>query len=133
MGNRVRRHRAVAAPLLADDEQQPDAPLAGSPQPLGRRDLRRQDPLRIARAAAEQPAILDPARKERRHAIEVRGEHHLRIVDRREDVGAAALDRLLDDVVAERAQPPGEPAARLCLAAGRRIDVDERSRERERV
>ena len=102
-------------------------------QPLGRRDLRRQNPLRIARATANEPAILDPARKERRHTIEVRGEHHRRIVDRREDVGAAALDRLLGDVVAERAQTLREPAARVRLAAGRRIDVDERSRERDKV
>ncbi len=133
IGNRIRRHRTVTAPLLADDKQQPDPPLAGSPQPLGGRDLRREDPLGIASAPPNQPAIFYPARKEWRHTIEVGGEHHLRIVNRGEDVGATALDRLLGDVVPERAQPPGKPAARLFLAAGGRIDVDERSSERQRV
>ena len=103
------------------------------PQTFGRRDLRRQDALGIARAAADQPAVLDPAGKERRHAVEVRGEHDRRIVERREDVGAAALDRLLEDRVAERAQLPAEPLPRLGLAAGRRVDVDERSREGDGV
>ena len=58
-GMRVGRDRAVAAALLADDEQQPDAPLAGRPQPLGRRDLRREDALGVAGAASDQAAILD--------------------------------------------------------------------------
>ena len=67
----VGRARAVAAALLADDEQQADARFAVAPQPIGRRHLRRQNPLRVARAAAVQPIALDAARKERRHAIEV--------------------------------------------------------------
>ena len=41
--------RAVAAALLADDEQQADARLAVAPQPLGGRDLRGEDALRVAR------------------------------------------------------------------------------------
>ena len=41
-GERVRGLRAVAAPLLADDEQQADARLAGRAQPLGGGDLRDQ-------------------------------------------------------------------------------------------
>ena len=48
---------AVAAALLADDEQQADAALAARAQPLGRRDLRREDALRVARAAAVQAAV----------------------------------------------------------------------------
>ena len=52
--------RAVAAALLPDDEQQADAPLAAPPQTLGRRQLRGEDALRIARAPAVEPAAFDP-------------------------------------------------------------------------
>ena len=103
VGNRIRRRRTVAASLLADDKQQPDTSLPRPSQPLSRRDLRRQDPFGVARAAANQPASLDTAREERGHAVEVRGEHHDRVIDGREDVGAAALDLLFEHVVAERA------------------------------
>ena len=70
--------RAVAAALLADDEHQADARFAVAPQAIGRRDLRRQNALRIARAAPVQPIAVDAARKERRHAVEVRREDQLR-------------------------------------------------------
>ena len=50
---------------------------------------------------------------------------------RREDVGAAARELLLEHVVAERGEPRREPVAGLGLAACRRVDVDERSREGE--
>ena len=50
----VRQRGAVAAALLADDEQQADAALAAGAQPLGRGDLRGQDPFRVARPAAVQ-------------------------------------------------------------------------------
>ena len=71
----VRHARAVAAALLADDEHQADARFAVAPQLLGRRDLRRENPFRVARAAAEQPVAFDAAGKERRHAVEMGGEH----------------------------------------------------------
>ena len=70
----VRRARAVAAALLADDEQQADARFAVAPQPIGRRHLRRENALRVARAAPVQAIAFDAARKERRHAVEVRRE-----------------------------------------------------------
>ncbi len=82
--------RAVAAALLADDEEQPDACLASTAQPIGRRDLGRENALRVARAAAEQQPALLAARKERRHAVEVRGEDDLRLrLEPRVDVEAA--------------------------------------------
>ena len=80
----VRASRAVAAPLFADDEQEPDARLAFQPQPIGGGDLRGQNPFRIARAAAVQTVALDPAGEKRRHAIDVRGkgDRHTRMLAR---------------------------------------------------
>ena len=75
----VRGRRAVAAPLLADDEQQADARLAGGAQPLGRRDLRDERALGVAGSAPVQAPVRLAARKERRHAVEVRGEHDVGI------------------------------------------------------
>ena len=126
--------RAVAAALLADDEQQADARLAVAPQPLGRRDLRGQNALGVARAAAVQPIAVDAAREKRRHAVEVRREH-----DRPGGVRtgvAITLNRVVVHRLLVTANPSsrryaGEPAARFAFAAGRRIDVDERARERD--
>ena len=47
----IRGRGAVAAPFLADDEQQPDARLAGRTQPLGGGNLR--DERTSARTALE--------------------------------------------------------------------------------
>ena len=77
---------AVAAPLLAGHEHQADAGLARRPQPLRRRDLRGENPLGVAGAAAVQDAVLDAAGEERRHAVEVRREDHLGLADRGDDV-----------------------------------------------
>ena len=74
-GCQVRGARAVAAALLPDDEQQSDAVLSGSPQPIDGRDLRGQNPLRVARAAADDPSALEAAREKRRDAVEVGGQH----------------------------------------------------------
>ena len=83
-------------------------------QPLRRRHLRRENAFRVARAAAEDHAALLAARKERRDAVEVRGEDDLRRrIEPREDVEAAVGDRLFGDVVAALAQERGEPDARL--------------------
>src|SRR5262245_54401289 len=67
----VCRLRALAAPLFADDEEQADTRFAARAQALGRRDLRDENPFRVTGAASVQPAVLFPARKERRHAVEV--------------------------------------------------------------
>ena len=84
---------------------------------LGRRDLRREDPFRVARSTAVQLAVTHRAREERRHAIEVRREHDVRSIDGREDIEPSPVDRLLDDQVAERCALPGKPAPGLRLAA----------------
>ena len=44
-GGAVRQLRAVAAALLADDEQQSDARFTVAPQPIGRRNLRGENAL----------------------------------------------------------------------------------------
>ncbi len=69
---RVRRAGAVAAALLADDEQQADARFAGAPQPIDGRDLRRENALRVARSAPDDASALEAAREKRRDAVEVR-------------------------------------------------------------
>ena len=111
-GHVVRQLRAVAAALFADDEQQADARLALAPQPLGGGHLRGENALRIARSAAVQTIALDAAREERRHAVEVRGQHDIhpgharRTAGGRDDVEPVAIDGLLGDRKAQLAQVP---------------------------
>ena len=93
---RSRRLRAVAAALLADDEHQADARLAVAPQPLGRRDLRGENALRVARAAAVQPVALDAARE--------RTAARSRSASRSTTAGGRPADRR-DDVEARRRRP----------------------------
>ena len=131
--DRVRGRGPIAAALLSDNEQQANPPLAGGPQPLGSGHLRCQNAFRVTRATANEAAVLDAAREKRRHAIEVRREDHVRLVESGEDVGASSLDTLLDDVVAKRTKTCRQPFRRFPFTASRRVDVDERSREREDV
>src|SRR5688572_1227276 len=69
---RLRALGAVAAPLFADDEQQPDVRDAFPPQLLDGGYLAGGDPLRVARAAAIQRVAVEMAGKKRRDAIEMR-------------------------------------------------------------
>ena len=57
---KVRQRGAVAAALLADDEQQADPAFAAGAEPIGGGQLRGQDPLGVARSSPVQPAV--PAR-----------------------------------------------------------------------
>ena len=108
--------------------------LALPPQDLGRRDLRRQDALRVARAAAVDPIALEPARKERRHAVEMRGEHDRRAArGRRDDVESGVVDRLLGDRQARARAGTAPASGPLRLAAGRRIDVDQPARQVDQI
>jgi hypothetical protein len=129
----IRDRRPLAAPLFADHEQQPDAPLAVGPQALRRRDLRREDALGVARAAPMQRPVAHVARKERRHAVEVRGQHDGGSIETREHVESSVRDRLALHLVAETLQPRGQPFARRLLPAGRGVDVDELPGERDGV
>ena len=109
------------------DEHQSDARLACRAQPLGGGDLRGENALRIARAAAIEHAVLDAARKERRHAVEVRREHDLRLADRGDDVDprlsgsgigdrvGQGIQRLLEDRIARLAKEIREPCSRPLL------------------
>ena len=144
----VGHSRAVAAALLADDEEKTDT-IARTSKAIGGRDLRREDPFRVAGAAPVQAVAFDPARKERGDAIEVRREG-----DRRrliccatwaigtaravrcgigDDVEARVVDPLLDDRPAPAAQIVGQPASRCPFTSGGRVDVDERSRQADDV
>src|SRR5687768_17357564 len=58
--------RTVAATLLAGDEQQGKARLTSGAEPLGGGHLRREDALRVARAAPEDQTALFAAGEERR-------------------------------------------------------------------
>ena len=131
--------RAVAAPLLADDEDEGDARFPVAPQTSGRRDLGGQDALGVACAAAVEAIAVDAAREERRHAVDVRreGDRLARAVrragGRRDDVEAHRVDALLEERPAVRAQVVGERPRRCALAARGGIDVDERPRQRDDV
>ncbi len=113
------------------DEQERKPLLPAGAKPLGRRELRRQDPFRVARSAAEQKSSFLPARKKRRHAVEVRGQDDTwRLVQLCKDVEAAGGNRLLHHPVPAITKKASQPGARFRFAAGGGIDVDESSGER---
>ena len=104
--------RAVAAALFADDEQQADARLAVAPQPLGRRDLRREDALGVARRRGRRggrprPGSGKTAARSRSASTRRRPAAS---PTRREDVEARVVDRLLGDGEA-RARAGSRPAS----------------------
>ena len=120
--------RAVAAALLADDEQQADARFARRAQSLDRRDLRGENAFRVARAAA-----VEHARSSTR--LGKNGGTQSKCVEKTTRGAASSCaktlkrpsrDRLLGDGVAALAQVRRRARADFLLAAGRRVDVDER-------
>ena len=106
---------------------------AGAAQAFGRDELRGQDAFRIRRAAAVQPAVFDAARKERGHAIEVRGENDGGGIQRGDDVEATVADRLAFDLVAKPLEARVEPFAGGLFRPRRRIDVDQFARKGDRL
>src|SRR5262249_22456721 len=64
---------------------------------------------------------------------DVSRERDLRIAERRDHIEPRVVHRLLGDGESLFTEEPGEPLARLLLAACRRIDVDERPRQRYRI
>jgi len=122
-------HGAIAAAFLAYDEQHSDAALARCAQPFRRRDLRRQDPLGVARAAAEQRGAAKVAREEWWNAVEMRREDDGRLIESCEHVESAVAHGLPLDGVPELRQPGRQPLACRLLPAGRGIDVDQLARE----
>src|SRR5580765_6794380 len=124
-GKRVCGLRAVAAALLAGDEHQSDAPLARLSQTLSRRNLRDQNAFRVARAATVKPPVCFAAWKERRYAVEMRGEDNGRLAQGGDHVESALVQRLFDDVVPQIAQRRRQKDCGVTFAAGRRVDVDE--------
>src|SRR5829696_2054089 len=129
----VRGAGAVAAALFAHHEQQADTRLARAAQPIGCRHLRGQDAFRVARSTSDNPPALETTGKERGHAVEVRGQDDLGITRSGDHIEPAVVDRLFGDVEADAAKVIGQPAAGICLPAGRRIDVDQRTRYRDQV
>ena len=125
---------AVAAALLAHDEQQADADLAVRAQPLGGRHLRREDALRVARASSVQPAVANGAGEEGRHTVVVRRQHDRRVrLQRRDHVAPSVGYRLRGDRISEIAKAGNEPLAGRLLPPGRGIDVDQLAREIDNV
>jgi hypothetical protein len=57
-------------------------------------DLRGQNPLRVARAAADDPSALEAAREKRRDAVEVGGQHDDGIARSGADVEPSSVDGL---------------------------------------
>ena len=129
----VRGLCAVTTPLLPNDEEHAEIADAALPQTLRCGHLRGEDALGVARAAAVEPAVQDPAREERRHAVEVRREHHMRRLERGQHVEPAVRHGLLFDAITPGAEVRGQPPPAITLAPRRGIDVDERARQREQT
>src|SRR3989441_9339078 len=70
------RHPGADAPLLfVYHEQEAELLDPVGPEALRRRDLRREDPLGIARATAVQVLLVLEGGEVRRHRVDVRGEY----------------------------------------------------------
>ena len=91
---------------------------------VGRRDLRGENALRVARPAAVEATALDAARKERRHAVEVGREH-----DRR---AGPAVARTLNRVVVDRLLGHREADGRADTATSQRAGLRLRGRSSNR-
>src|SRR6185436_9679435 len=100
-------------------------------QPLGALNLRGQHALRIARAPAVQLAAFHTAQNERRNAVEVRGEDDLRWIEGGEDVRPPVAEFKFLDGPSQVTQVRRQPAAAVALPPRRRVDVDQRARERD--
>jgi hypothetical protein len=61
------------------------------------------------------------------------GDRRRPAANRRGDVDALRIDRLFGDGETAAAKKPGQPLPRLALAAGGRVDIDQRSREPDDV
>ena len=132
-GQQVRRTRAVAAALLADHEQQPDLAAPGPPQPVGRHDLGGDAPFGVAGAATEDQIALLPAAEKGGHAVQMRGEHHVGRVERRQEVEPGLVHPLLEHLPAPPPEILAKPACQSRLAARGRIDVDEGPQQRHGI
>ena len=126
---------AFASPLLADNEQHADARLALVPQDVGRGDLRGQDPLGVARAAAIDAPVFHTAREERRHAVEVGGKDDggLLAGRRGEDIEAMVVDLLLVDDEAQLLEAPRQEGCSCPFTASGRVDIDQRAGQPDEV
>src|SRR4051812_4354131 len=112
--------RPFAAPLLPDHEEQADPRLPPVPQNLRGRYLRGQDALGVARTASIDSPLLDPAREERRNAIEVRRVHHERRLGARggQYVEARIVHLLFDYCEAEFPEVVRQEECGRAFAAG---------------
>jgi hypothetical protein len=63
----------------------------------------------------------------------MRREHDRRRIEGGHDVRAAAIEPLLDNRVSQRPELSREPRAGFRFAPGRRININERTRESDRV
>ncbi len=132
---RVGGARAVARHLFVNREEQSDLFYTFGAQSLGGRDLRGDDALRVARAAARDEFVVLARSDVRRHGVHVRREYDAspRAADAREYVRAALCDLLRLDFVAESFEMTGEEAADSALFARHRRDVDQPPRQIEKL
>ena len=128
-----RRAGAVGAVLLADQEQQPDPPLAARGQPLRRRDHRGGEALGVAAPAAMDRVRVLGQREIRRHAVHVGGEHQRRRLAEGEQVVAPGRHRLPHRAVARPAKRAVEQVGGRPLRPGRGLEGHQRAREPEGV
>ena len=134
---RVRRNfvgflRAVAAALFADHEHEADPRLAVAPKPIGRRDLRRQDALGVARAAPVQPIAGNAAGKKGGTQSKCVEKTSCGLVRHRDDIEPRVVDTLLRDRPSRACAGNRPGSARFAFASGGRIDVDQCARQLRR-
>src|SRR5262249_21608691 len=133
IGERVGRASTVAAAFLSHNEQEPDARLAFASEAIGGSNLRRKNALRIPGPPARDPIAFEAARKERRNAVEMRRQHHLRLAGSGQDVEPQLVNWLFEDFEPEFLQVSAQPPPHGGFSTGRRIDIDERTREMQKI
>ena len=112
------RARAVGPVLLANDEEQPDAPVAVDREFFRRSDHRGRDSLCIAGAASMDEFVVFAEREMRRHRVEVGREDQFRGAVVGKDVVAAGRHRLADYGPTALSQPGSQENRRRRLRAG---------------
>jgi hypothetical protein len=107
--------------------------MAGRAQPFRCDNLGGHAALCIAGASAEDEIAFLSAREKRRHAIDVRGKHDVRRINRCKNIEPVGIDGLLENIPPTITKLVGYPARDRRFATGGRIDVNQSPKQRHGI